>query len=421
MTRIGLLSLFILIGSTLIGQSENPFLNRAYWTENPSIKQITTDIEKGNDPSAFNAHKFNAVTWAIIEGTSNETVWFLLQQKGNDVNKRAHDGRTPIFWAAYKNNVTFMQELISKGAKTDLIDDHGFSLINFAASTGQLNTDLYDLCFENGAKVETEKNNDGATPLLLLIPHLQTSEMIDYFVEKGLSLAQTDAQGNNAFVYAAKTGNQEIMNHLIEQGLDPKANNSAAVIFASKGTRRNVNSVKTYEYLKSLGLSLTTTDAEGRTALHYLSNRCEDLSVLTFFVKQGIELIARDKKGNTPFLNAVSNNSIEVIRSLSEKMNDLNIKNERGENALHLAVKRNDLEVLTFVLDMELDINSKTTDGLTPLHLAAMTAKDDKLMKMLVDAGADRRIKTPFEETAFELANENEILMKEGISLNFLK
>ncbi|MCH2224999.1 MAG: ankyrin repeat domain-containing protein [Crocinitomicaceae bacterium] len=419
--RISLISLFILIGTVLLGQSDNPFLNRAYWKENPSIEQVAEEIEKGNDPSEFNEYKFDAVTWAIIQRVSHQTIWFLLDQEGNGVNKRSHDGRTPIFWAAYRGDVQFMKELIEKGAKTDLIDDHGYSLVNFAATTGQLNLDLYDLCIENGAKLETEKNRDGATPLLLLIPHLKDPKKIKYFEEKGLSLNQLDKFGNNAFVYAAKTGNKKLMEYLIKYGIDPKINNSAAVIFACKGTRGTTNSVETYQYLKSLGLSMTETDSKGKTALHYLSSNCEDIDVFNFFIKHGVQLSEKDKKGNMPFLNAVSRNSREIVQFLAENTKNINGKNNKSENALHLAVKRNNLDILEILLSQNIDINAKNENGLTPLHLAAMTAKDDSIIKKLVEAGADKQLLTPFEETAFDLANENELLTQERISLDFLK
>ena len=58
-------------------------------------------------------------------------------------------------------------------------------------------------------------------------------------------------------------------------------------------------------------------------------------------------------------------------------------------------------------------------DGLTPLHLAAMKAKDVKLLQLLISKGADKKILTDFNESAFDLAKENELLSKSDIT--FLK
>lgn len=421
MTRLNLVFAFMLSVMSSFGQTENVFLQRSYWTAMPPIEQVKEDINKGDDPSEFNSHKFDAVTWAIIEKIPNKTVWFLLKQSGNDVNKRSHDGRTPIFWAAYRGNIELMEQLINKGAKTDLIDDHGFSLVNFAATTGQVDVKLYDLCIKNGVLLKEEFNSDGATPLLLLAPHLESTEMIRYFENKGLSFDQEDAQGNNAFVYAARTGNQLLMDFALENELDPRANNDAAILFAIKGARGVKNSVETYQYLSDLGLLVSAKDEQGMTAIHHLASRSNDTAVFDFFLSKENNLDVKDAEGNTPLLLAISNNTVEIIEFLSQKVVNKKATNEHGENALHLAAKRNDLLVLTEALTFGLDLNSKTISGLTALHIAAMKANDDQLLKKLISAGADKQGLTEFKESAFDLASENEALQLSKIDLTFLK
>ena len=58
-----------------------------------------------------------------------------------------------------------MQYFLDNGAKTDIIDSHGYSLMNFAAATGQLNTKIYNFCLEHGADPSKERNHDGANVL----------------------------------------------------------------------------------------------------------------------------------------------------------------------------------------------------------------------------------------------------------------
>ena len=63
----------------------------------------------------------------------------------------------------------------------------------------------------------------------------------------------------------------------------------------------------------------------------------------------------------------------------------------------------------------------KMVMGNTVLHLAALTAKNDKILKYLLSAGASVKAITAFEETAFDLASENEILAKNKTNISFLK
>lgn len=393
--------------SISFGQSENVFIERSYWKKQPTLEQVQADIKAGNDPSAFNEHKFDAVTWAILEDASSEIIWLLLSQDGNGVDKRAHDGRTPLFWAAYKNNVELMKALIEKGASTDLLDSHGYSVVNFAANTGQINPELYDLCISEGANLKKEQTSDGATPLLLILPHLQSADMISYFTSKGLKLEETDNDGNNAFVYAAKSGNSFILNYLLDAGLSPHANNDAAVLFASKGMRGSSISVETFSYLKSKGLNMGATDSEGRNALHFLASRNKDPEVFEFFLKKGLSLNRKDANGQTPYFNAFENNTPEIIALLLPKEKVTEKMNAEGENVIHIAAKRGNAEVLKLALTAENEIDGMSEIGLAPLHIAAMKSTDFELIELLLNAGADKTLQTPFEETAFDLAMEN--------------
>ena len=50
-----------------------------------------------------------------------------------------------------------------------------------------------------------------------------------------------------------------------------------------------------------------------------------------------------------------------------------------------------------------------------------MTGKNDELIKLLIRFGADKTIKTDFDESSYELALENELLKKNATDINFLK
>ena len=50
------------------------------------------------------------------------------------------------------------------------------------------------------------------------------------------------------------------MNLALERGLDPRANNDAALIFGVKGARGVINSIEVYRYLVQVGLSICAKD-----------------------------------------------------------------------------------------------------------------------------------------------------------------
>ena len=101
--------LSLLLSGATFAQKPNIFHKRNFWKANPSIELIDEKSSKGNNISELNNNAFDAVVYAILENTDNNTIKYLLSKEGNGANKKTHDGRTYIFWAAYKNNLELMK------------------------------------------------------------------------------------------------------------------------------------------------------------------------------------------------------------------------------------------------------------------------------------------------------------------------
>ena len=494
---IYIIFLSFLSSKNYIGQEKNILLNRDFWRSQPSIEKIDSCINIGNDISELNEYAFDPVCWAILENNPNEIIKYLISKEGNGVNKITHDSRTYIFWAMYRDNLPLMKYLYELGAKMDLVDSHGYSLLNFGAVTGQKNTALYDFCIEKGSKVNTEKNNDGANPLLLVAPYIEDEKLINYFTSKGIDINEVDNDGNGIFNYAAKGGNQKVMNLLIKKGIKYKNLNKIngnAMIFASYGTRSSKNKLSTYKYLDSLGIEANVTTNKGVNPLHAIVYKKNNLNIIKYFIKNGVNVNQVNIKGYNVLMNSCYNNDTSVISFLLNLTDNINHKNNDGQSALTIAVSNNSNDVVKFLISKGADVNivdnngnnlmyyiiknSKTStmeqmtqkmnllisnglepnalqengktlchliveennlelfekikfknecinindrDGLTPLHYAAMRAESKEIIDYLIKIGANKSLKTPFGETPYDLAQENEILISKKINIEFLK
>ncbi|WP_179349559.1 ankyrin repeat domain-containing protein [Winogradskyella pacifica] len=486
-----LVILFVALSLSTFAQNENIFLDREFWGTQPTVETVKQKIKEGNNPAEANGNNFDGVVYATLQDAPLETITYMISQKGNDVNKLTHDGRTYAFWAAYKGNAELVQYLLENGAKTNITDDKGNSIINFAAGSGQQNTKVYDLVIKYGADVQKDLNPDGANALLIAAPNDPDFKLVSYFQSKGLDINSVDSDGNGIFNYVTKKGEIESLNALLKKGIK---GTDQAFIFAANGARGTTNGIEVYKYLESVGLNPNVTNKEGESALHILAARSKDLDVIKFLLDKGLKVSTKDSKGNNALMHAASSNNLEVVNLLADNLKNHDDINKKGQSALtlavggntsdvvaflikkgyktalvdtdgnnltyyliesyspknkdvfsekmallkankvdltqvqkngntwfHLAAEKNSLDLLKLALKMNQDINAKNSEGNTALHLAALKASDDSVLKFLIENGAKKDIVTDFEESAYDLAKENELLKKSNTSIEFLK
>ncbi|MGY3054916.1 ankyrin repeat protein [Pedobacter sp. UYEF25] len=498
---------FLLLMSCCVGlmlhvsAQTNILLQQTFWQEHPSIDQVKAEIVKGADPTALNDRSFDPVVFAINSNAATDLIIYLLDKPGNSTLKLTHDGRTYLHWASVRGNTDVVALLLKKGADLHLKDSHGMSAFNFAASSGQQETKVYDLLLAKGENIKTDLNDEGANALLLAISNDKDLALTNYFISKGLSIQSKDAEGINAFGYAAKGGSLSNMKGLLKMGVLPDAR---SMVLATQGRSAN-SGLDVYQYLESLKLNPKAAMADGTNALHNLVKRQKQTEVINYFLEKGIDVNQLDGNGNTVFINAAAANSdVELLKTLQSKVQNINQQNKKGESALMLAVANNSAEIVDYLLansadvalvnaegnnltyylveayrrqqrgensgkvsaaanfelklallkakgfdlagkskngntmyhfavmkgnlsllkflpSFNIDIDAKNEEGYTALHRAAMLSHNDEMMKFLISIGAKKDLKTSFDETAYDLAKENELLTKNHIELNFLK
>lgn len=492
-----------MLWSVSVYAQKNSLLEGSFWQTKPTVDAVKAEIEKGANPSQLNQSSFDPVVLAINADAPNETIKYLLSQPGNDVAKLTHDGRIYLHWAAYRGNEEITSYLINKGSSIGYIDSHGASPLTFAAGAGQQNTKIYDLFAAKGVNLKAEKNGAGANLLLLAISGDKDLKLTDYFISKGLDLKSTDKEGHNAFGYAARSGNIDVLKALIAKGVPV---DNTAILLAAEGSRRGAAPIEVFEYLESLKIKPTALSKDGRNVLHAIVRRPGQNALIEHFIKAGVDVNQADADGNTVLMNAaltnrdtaafaillpkvkninqanakgvtalamaVSNNAPAIVNLLIAKGADLNAVDHDGNNLayylvqsyypetgrpapagmpsrsqeftqklallqakgfniatpqkngntlFHLAVAKGDIALVKRFQDLSVDINAKNKEGITPLHKAAMISKDDAMLKYLLSIGAKKDPKTSFDESAFDLASENESLSKANVSLSFLK
>ena len=112
---------------------------------------------------------------------------------------------------------------------------------------------------------------------------------------------------------------------------------------------------------------------------------------------------------------------LDKIKLLKDNGLVLNKPFKDGNTMYHIAVAKNDLQLIKKLEGLGIDINTRNVEGLTALHKAALVAKDDVILKYLLSLNANKSIKTDLDETAYDLAKENEVLIQNKVNIDFLK
>ncbi|MBX2923226.1 MAG: ankyrin repeat domain-containing protein [Chitinophagaceae bacterium] len=492
MKNIILLVCFACFSFSAVAQ-KNTLHDFDFWRAKPDLEKVKAEINKGNSPAEPAENGMDAAAMAINAQAGNDVIKFLIEQGGSNINKTLTYGRTYIFWAASRGNIELMEYLVSKGAKVNLHDHFGYSPLTIAASGGQTNTKIYDLCIREGLVPKKEIARGGTNALLLIAPYDKDFSMIDYFVSKGIDIKSKDSAGNTAFDYAVRSGSVDVLKKLTKKGV--KFNPNIMYTASAGGRGGSIATLDLYKYLEELKADPKATSANGDNVFHNLARRSGQEEIMKHFLSKGVDINKANNDGTTPFMNtAYVNQDTATLSFLSAYVKDINQKNKRGLSALSMAVRRNTPDIVSLLLskgadinvtdaegytlafylihayspqrpqgfeaklkilrdkglditapqkngntlyhmvlyrnglpllkrieEFKVDVNAKNNEGLAPLHKAALTAKDDSILKYLLSIGAKKDVQTEFNETAYDLAKENEYLAKNHIPIDFLK
>jgi ankyrin repeat protein len=241
-------------------------------------------------------------------------------------------------------------------------DNHPLALI-LAASLGLSRVVSWLLTFDTvQEQIDTYVTNfDCGPPILEAIAKGHTDVMC-LLLKHGANINQKGKYGN-ALLVASQNGQETVVQRLIEAGAD--INNvgfhgmTPIQVASGEGYKRIV------KMLIKAGADVNTTNSSRESALHQATARGH-----------------KDVK--------------RIVKMLLKAGADVNATDELGQSALHHATEKGHEDVVQALILAGADVNVHGADG-TALHLALHTAyPETKVIRLLVDAGAN--VNQPVEE-----------------------
>ena len=378
-------------------------------------------IAKGSDVHYKDSHGDDAITYAASAGNKNLAVFDALIKAGANPKVKTEEG-TNLIMAAIANDsdLTVTNYFISKGVSLTEKDQFGRTAADYSTKVGDLT--ILEQLIAKGVKPTDQA-------LFFATQGSRTKEngieVFQTLIEKyKLNPKALNPQGQSLLHALSRRGNLEIINYVISKGVDTKVidkEGNTALMVAAAGKNKDL-----VKLLLSTSNTIHSVNNLGESALSKaVASGSSDIVAL--LLENGAKPNIKDKEGNN--LAAYWFNSFkpkdenfnQKQQLLAQANVDFKAPQQKGATLLHLAVDHNQVDLVNKALELGVNINAQDEDGNTALHKGALIAKDDIILKTLVKAGAKKDIKTEFDETAFELADQNEFLKKNNVSIDFLK
>lgn len=401
-----------------------------HWAANRGNVEIMEYlVAKGAKANVEDSHGSTPLNFAAQGGQTNTQVYDICLRSGANLKKDLNqDGANALLLAvANDKDLVLTNYFVSKGLDLKSTDKEGYNAFAYAARSG--NISLLKALLEKGVSATDEAfiaaaqgSRRGANTL----------DVFQYLESLKLKPTAISKSGENALHFIVRKPKQnDIIAYFLSKGVDVnKADNEGnTVLINAAATNRDTTALA---LLLPLVKNINQANLKGVTALA-MAVRSNSPEVVRYLINKGAAINVVDKSGDNLAAYLVQSYSNgqgpgpkaedfdTKLKVLQDKGFDIKAAQKNGNTLFHLAIAKNDLSLLKRIEALGIDINAKNTEGLTALHKAAMIAKDDNILKYLLSIGAKKEAETNFKETAFDLANENETLAKNKISINFLK
>lgn len=381
-------------------------------------------VSKGAKLKMEDNHGYTPLNFAANGGQKNTKVYDICLKAGADLQKDlTHDGANALLLAIPSDaDGTLTEYFVSKGLSLKSTDANGSTAFDYTARTGNI----------EGMKALRAKGVPFTNNAMLLAAQGgrrggNKLEVFQYLESIGIPATVVGKNGDNVLhALVRRPGQEETIKYFLSKGVKvDQANKEGNTVFMNAATSNR--DLATLELLRAQVKDINKANAEGATALT-MAVRGNSPEVVQYLIEKGANVNVVNKKGEnlTAFLfdsyNPRNAKDFEGKLDVLKKAG-LNIAKplENGNTLYHMATAKNDVALLKMVAAYNVDVNAKNKEGYTALHKAAMLAKDDAVLKYLLSIGAKKDVKTGFDETAFDLAGENENFARQNLSIDFLK
>lgn len=258
-------------------------------------------------------------------------------------------------------------------------------------------------------------NNEGMTAIHLAARH-GSHELLQRMIEKGVDVnITTDAPaetGNTPLHIACMYQHPEAVKVLLAAGADDTLRNSADEMPAHCLVKNKIDVWKfdderCYEIMEMLSDIDSSAGKNNETPLLLLQKirPARVAKVTELLLRKGADVNHADNDGNTPLaVHADHHCERDVIKLMLKVGADINSKDRNGDSVLHHVLDHGDCELARLLIKKGADYNVANNKGETPATIAI-----EKGYETVLELMTDIEVYTSADEDSFELDDDNRV------------
>ena len=246
-------------------QGRTPLMMAALGGKLQAVKWF---LEKGATVNCDDNRGWNTLHFAAEGGDTD--IIDLIHTHLPNVDSKTNEGYTPLMVAAFNGKLPVVKWFLEKGATVTLKDKAGWNMLHFAAQGGD--TYILDLIHNHVPNIES-RSLVGITPLMVAVGNCKL-HAVQWFIEKGASVACVDENGCNILHFAAKNCDPDIIHRILTYVPDIESKTAFGetplIIAVRHGKLQSV------KYLLERGANPLAKDKNGRDSLYHASSQDAD-------------------------------------------------------------------------------------------------------------------------------------------------
>ncbi len=313
----------------------------------------------------------SALLLAGAEGERGDFAYFEDAVRTHNPMLRFSDGQTALHIATISGHTGVVDYIIHQNGAirtSDLLhsqDISGATPLHESVRYGR--TNICRMLLDAGSQVDA-LDSIGKTPLLLIVPKDSQSEIYNILIQHGANINQKDMYGDTVLHIATMAEvSPEVLELLVKEGAPVNERNKQGVTPLSLAIERKLDDEVVF-YAKN-GADIFAEDREGNTPLTQALDSSTINMLKTLITSENV--LSKDSAGNTPLHYAIMRDSpAAYIQYLVETGADVNARNKNGDSVLYLTVQKNNRDAGSLLLDRNADIFATNTQNYSPLRLA---------------------------------------------------